>query len=77
MNLTKNQAEAMERLSNYAGQRVLVITSQYELGMPRVAGNKGLFNASTLRGLAAKGLIKLDPFWRGAWVTVPAKQEVR
>ena len=71
MKLTAKQTDALQRLAQYQGQRVLVVTSQYALGRTPRAADKGLFNASTLRSLAAKGLIKVEPVWNGAWVTVP------
>ena len=76
MKLTEKQIDALSRLDQYQGQRVLVLTSEYELGQPRAKGAKGLFNASTLRGLAAKGLIEVEPIWRGAWVTVPKRESL-
>ena len=69
--LTQKQQDAITRLSQYAGQRILILTTQY--GDYRNIGHKGYINSSTLRGLAAKGLIQIEPIWRGAWVTVPAQ----
>lgn len=71
-NLTTNQAEALDRLSQYVGQTVLVLTSQYDANIAPEAKrtNVGTFNSAALRGLAARGYIKLDAFWKGANVTV-------
>lgn len=68
-NLTPAQQDALRRLSQYAGQRIFVLTTQY--GDYRGTGHKGYFNSSTLRGLHARGLVNVELVWRGAWVTVP------
>lgn len=68
--LTNKQTDALSRLDQYQGQRVLVLTSQYKVAPEAERMSVGRFNASTLRGLAEKGLIKMEPIWRGAWVTV-------
>lgn len=69
--LTNRQIDALSILDQYRGQRVLVLTSHYKVAPEAERMSVGRFNASTLRGLAKKGLIKLGPMWRGAWVTVP------
>jgi hypothetical protein len=73
--LTPSQKQALDVLSQYAGERVLVLTSQYAVAPEAERISKGYFNAATLRGLDAKGLLKVETIWRGAWVTVPAKKE--
>jgi len=71
MKFTSKQIEALELLAQHAGKRVLVLTSQYKVAEEAERMSVGKFNASTLRGLAEKEVIKLEPMWRGAWVTVP------
>lgn len=78
--LTPAQEDAMRTLANYAGQTVSVQTSQYH-----VSGRTGqplypdtwkpvdIIGAATLRGLQARGLIKITAsFWRGATIEVVA-----
>lgn len=71
-NLTANQAEALHVLSQYEGRTVEVLTSGYTANVDQnfVRRAVGCFNSSALRGLEAKGYIKLDAFWKGARVTV-------
>lgn len=71
--LTKNQAEAMDVLAQHAGKTVEVLTSGYtaNVAAKAVENSVGTFNASTLRGLAAKGLIRIEAtYWKGARITV-------
>jgi hypothetical protein len=73
MHLTSEQEKIMQRLTPYAGQRVLVITSQYVSDIAQEALNIAIgigFNANALRGLQKKEIIKVEPIWKGAWVTV-------
>jgi hypothetical protein len=71
--LTANQADAMLSLGNYVGETIEVLTSEYDANVDRdfVRRSKGRFNSSTLRGLEAKGFIKIElAFWKGARLTV-------
>ncbi len=70
--LTASQQQAMMTLSNYVGQTVDVLTSQYSANVSRdfVARSVGIFNAAALRGLEKKGFISMKAFWKGATVTV-------
>ena len=73
MKLTPNQTEAMLYLSNYVGRDVDVFTSQYIHNVNPVFTRRaiGYFNSATLRGLEAKGLIRINAaFWKGANITV-------
>lgn len=75
MKLTAKQQETMDRLAPYAGKRVLVLTSVYDANVAEKARQEAIgigFSSPALRGLAAKGLIKLEPMWKGAYVTVLA-----
>lgn len=77
MRLTSKQIETLGILDQYQGKRVLVITSQYEVRTGRLADAiPHKLNPSTLRGLAQKGLLKVEPMWRGAWVTVPKRESL-
>ena len=71
--LTKNQAEAMITFSQYVGRTVEVLTSEYTANVNPsfVRTAVGVFNSAALRGLEAKGFIRIDlAFWKGARVTV-------
>jgi hypothetical protein len=73
--LTANQIEAMQVLGQYEGQTVHVFTSQYihNVAADFRAKALGYVKSSTLRGLAAKGLIRIDnAYWKGATITVLA-----
>lgn len=70
--LTANQAEAMMTLNRFVGQTVQVLTSQYDANIAKAAreSSVGTFKSAALRGLAAKGFIELDAYWKGATVKV-------
>jgi len=70
--LTANQAEALHVLSQYAGRTVSCLTSGYiaNVAPEAVRASVGIFNAAALRGLAAKGFIELDAYWKGATIKV-------
>ena len=72
-NLTPNQAAAMAALHSYVGQTVQVLTSQNTANVARqaVANAVGIFSSAALRGLEAKGYIKINlAYWKGANITV-------
>jgi hypothetical protein len=72
-NLTDNQADAMITLSQYVGQAVQVLTSEYTANVAQaaVAASVGIFKSTALRGLAAKGFIRIEgAYWKGATITV-------
>lgn len=72
--LSRNQADSMASLNGHVGKTVDVLTSEYTRGVnpafvARAVG--GFHNAAALRGLEARGFIRLEAtFWRGASVTV-------
>jgi hypothetical protein len=71
--LTANQAEAMQVLAQYEGQTISVFTSQYihNVNPDFRAKACGYYKSPTLRGLAAKGLIRIEKaYWKGATITV-------
>lgn len=71
--LTGKQIDAMRGLGSYVGKTVEVLTSQYCATVPKAYRDRcvGTFNASTLRGLEAKGYIKFESsYWKGATITV-------
>ena len=71
--LTANQADAMAILSQYVGQTVQVLTSEYtaNIAPKAVADSVGIFKSAALRGLEAKGFIRIDnAYWKGATITV-------
>ena len=71
--LTASQKDAMEMLGNYVGQSILVLTSSYTANVAPAAVReaKTTVNSSTLRGLAARGLITIETaMWKGAQITV-------
>lgn len=71
--LTPNQESAMRDLSNWKGETILVLTSQYtnNVNPDFVRDAKTTINSATLRGLEKRGLIRIDDaYWRGATVTV-------
>jgi len=72
--LTTNQSEALAVLSQYVGQTVLVLTSGYTANVaPEAVAQAvgGTIKSSTLRGLAARGFIRIDTsMWKGARITV-------
>lgn len=71
--LTARQSDAMARLGAYVGQTVQVLTSQYDANVAEAArrASVGTFNAAALRGLHAKGLIRIErAYWKGMTVTV-------
>jgi hypothetical protein len=70
--LTRNQLEC-DFLNRHIGETVLVLTSGYTANVaPRaIAEAVGYAPSQALRGLAARGYIKIeDAFWKGAKVTV-------
>jgi hypothetical protein len=71
--LTPNQTEAMNVLSQYVGKKVQVLTSGYTANVnpAAVAASVGTFSSAALRGLQAKGFIKIElAYWKGATITV-------
>jgi len=72
MKLTPNQVEAMLYLNQYVGRTVLVLTSGYTANVApqAVRDSVATVSSAALRGLEAKGLLKVDAFWKGANVTV-------
>lgn len=74
--LTANQAAAMASLSAYVGQTVEVLTSGYTANVAPEAVRRavgGTMSSAALRGLAAKGLIRIElAYWKGARITVLA-----
>jgi hypothetical protein len=71
--LTRHQEDAMCLFRNYVGETIDVSTSYYESGVnPEfLKRRKGVVNSAALRGLEAKGYIKIEEaYWRGATVTV-------
>jgi hypothetical protein len=72
--LTRHQEDSMASLRHYVGQTVEVMTSHYDRNVnpefvKRAVG--GVHNSAALRGLEAKGYIKIeDAFWKGARITV-------
>lgn len=71
--LNERQADAMRTLTNHVGHTVDVLTSQHTANVApsAVAKSVGIFNSATLRGLQAKGLIRIDAtYWKGATITV-------
>lgn len=71
--LTDNQAEAMNVLGQYVGRTVEVLTSGYTANVApaAIANAVGTFNSAALRGLEAKGFIRIElAYWKGARITV-------
>ncbi len=71
--LTANQNESMITLNQYVGQTVQVLTSQYDANVAAKAkaDSVGTFSSAALRGLAAKGFIRIEAaYWKGATLTV-------
>ena len=69
--LTAKQADQMRSLSNYVGQTVNVLTSYYDANVSPDFKHVGIFNSASLRGLAAKGFIRIErTYWKGATITV-------
>lgn len=69
--LSENQLDAMRSLGNYVGQTVDVITSQYDANVAKTFKPVAYVKSSTLRGLEARGLIRIvRAFWKGATVEV-------
>ena len=71
--MTTNQIEALEVLGQYVGQTVEVLTTGYTANVAPAAVKAavGTFNAAALRGLQAKGFIKIElAYWKGARITV-------
>jgi hypothetical protein len=76
--LTANQTEALYVLSQYAGQTVQVLTSQYDANVAAKAkaDSVGTFSSAAIRGLASKGFIRIEgAYWKGATLTVLASQK--
>jgi hypothetical protein len=73
MKLTPNQTDAMLSLNQYEGQTVEVLTSGYVANVAPEAVRSAVATVSSaaLRGLEAKGLVKIvDAYWKGARVAV-------
>ncbi len=70
--LTPSQANAMLTLSQYVGQTVQVLTSEYDANIAKAArdASVGTFKSAALRGLVSKGFIEMNAYWKGATVTV-------
>lgn len=71
--LNERQSDAMRTLSNHVGQTVDVLTSQHTANVApaAVANSVGTINSATLRGLQAKGMIRIEAtYWKGATITV-------
>ena len=71
--LTANQAEAMMALNGRVGQTVEVLTSGFtaNIAPQAVANAVSIFSSAALRGLEAKGFIRIDnAYWKGATITV-------
>jgi hypothetical protein len=71
--LTQNQSEAMMTLNGYVGQKVQVLTSGYTANVnpQAVRDSVGIMSSAALRGLQAKGFIKIElAYWKGATLTV-------
>lgn len=71
--LTRRQYDALCDLHGSVGQTVDVLTSEYTANVNPdfVRRAKGIHNSSALRGLEAKGFIRIvDSFWKGATVEV-------
>ena len=71
--LTTSQYDSMLRFSNYVGQTIDVLTSQYHANVnPEFVRNaKGIHNSASLRGLEKKGYIRIEQaMWKGATITV-------
>ncbi len=73
MKLSPNQMQALSVLSQYVGRTVEVLTSGYtaNIAPSAIAASVGTFSSSALRGLEAKGFIRIDlAYWKGARITV-------
>jgi hypothetical protein len=71
--LTKNQEYALNVLAPHTGKTVEVLTSTYTANVdPKaVADSIGIVSSAALRGLEARGLIRIEvAYWKGARVTV-------
>ena len=70
--LTPSQIAAAAFLNAHVGETVLVLTSGYTANVnpQAVRDAAGYATSTALRGLAARGFIALDSFWKGANVTV-------
>jgi hypothetical protein len=71
--LTANQADAMATLNGYVGQKVQVLTSGFTANVnpQAVRDSVGIMSSAALRGLQAKGFIKIElAYWKGATITV-------
>lgn len=70
---TPNQYDAMCAFDKYVGKTVSCLTSQYDANVAERARREsvGTFNSAALRGLEARGYIKIElAYWKGATVTV-------
>lgn len=71
--MTPHQQDAMGLLGQFVGQTVEVLTSAYTANVnpAAVTSAKGIVNAAALRGLHAKGFVRIEvAYWKGARVTV-------
>lgn len=71
--LTKNQRDALAVLARHVGETVEVLTSTMTANVAPAAirDSVGTVSSAALRGLEARGLIRIDlAYWKGARVTV-------
>lgn len=70
--LTPNQAEVAAILNPHLGATVLILTSGYTANVAPAAIKEavGTIKSATLRGLEARGFLKVEGMWKGARVTV-------
>jgi len=70
--LTASQVEAAQFLNAHVGETVLVLTSGYTANVnpQAIRDAAGYATSTALRGLAAKGFVEVDGFWKGANVKV-------
>lgn len=72
--LTANQIDSMHCFNHFVGETVDVLTSGYTANVnPEFvrSAKGGIHKSAALRGLEAKGFIRINrAFWKGANVTV-------
>lgn len=78
-NFTQKQIEALDALEQFVGQEeVLILTSGYTANVSDQAVSKAVatINAATLRGLEARGFIRIETkMWKGATISVLKSRE--